>query len=99
MQFLMIFYMSLFFSGQLILVSSVNAETPDSSRCKYLYFKDAGQIILEHNDNVAFWLVSLRGYTGVCSVIRFEHCRNDDSRTLHVLHAVLWVAWMSYSSG
>ena len=50
----MIFYMSLFFSGQLILVSSVNAEPPDSSRCKYLYFKDAGQIILEHNENVAF---------------------------------------------
>ena len=29
-----------------------------------------------------------------CNVVRFERTRNDDSRTLHVLDEVLWVACM-----
>ena len=33
-------------------------------------------------------------YTGVCSVIRFERSRNDDSKTLHVLDEVLLTACM-----
>ena len=33
-------------------------------------------------------------YTGVCSVIRFEHSEIDDSKTLDVLDEVFWVACM-----
>ena len=33
--------------------------------------------------------------TVVCSVVRFERGRNDDSRTSHVLDDILWVACMA----